>query len=266
MNRLFISLSILVSVMGGCSADKPTPPRPADLVIIGVEPDRAPFVLRDSVSGSVTGFDVELFSTICQACRWRFEFRSLPNDSLQDALLNGEIDIAVGELSPAADSGPIKRSDPYYLTGLVMVVATAQPMPENGASWNGRMVAVPRDVPGNALAFTLKDAQVRAYGSPDSAAAEVEAGRVAALVADYAVARRVVVGRPGLQIIPGWLTTVYYTAAMRAADTARISRFNNALASLLGGYTYEQMHQKWFGYPLLNVAVPDSVSARWKIN
>ena len=264
MNRLFVTSLLATAILIGCSADRKAPSRPADLVVIGVDPDRTPFVLRDSASGSVTGFDVELFSTISQACRWRCEFRATSRDSLQEALLSGEIDIAVGESTPVENGDQITYSDPYYLTGLVMVAASAQPMPENGASWNGRMVAVPRDVPGNALAFALKDAQFRAYGNPDSAGAEVEAGGVAALVADYAAARRIVAGRPSLQILPGWLTSVYYTAAMRADDSARLFRVNDALASLLGGYTYEQLHQKWFGYPLLNVAVPDSVSARWK--
>ena len=157
----------------------------------------------------------------------------------------------------------IAQSDPYYLTGLVMIATSAQPLPGGEASWQGKLVVVPRQVPGNALAFALKDAQVRAYDKPDDIVVELESGRIAAMVADYTTARKLVGDHPGLHLVPGMLTTTYYTAAMRATDSLHLTRFNNALAALLGGYTYEQLHMKWFGYPLLNVAVPDSVSSRW---
>ncbi len=264
MKKYLLTSVVLAAILVSCSAQQTAPPRPADFVVVGLNPDQPPFAYRDS-SGPCVGFDVELLSMICQANRWQCEFRPMAFDSLRDALVRGDIDIAVGEISTSnGDSTQIARSDPYYLTGLVMIVASAQPMPVGEASWQGKLVAVPQDVPGNALAFTLKDAQFRSYDHADNTVAELESGGIAALVADYTTARRIVVDHAGLHIVPGMLTTTYYTVAMRTVDTLHMNRFNNTLAALLGGYTYEQLHMKWFGYPLLNVAVPDSVSARWE--
>ncbi|MEW5794891.1 MAG: transporter substrate-binding domain-containing protein [Candidatus Zixiibacteriota bacterium] len=67
----------------------------------------------------------------------------------------------------------------------------------------------------------------------------------------------------GRRIVDTVLSPEYYCLAMRSSDTHRLARLNDALAALMGGYVYERLHVKWFGYPPLNVAAPDSVTASW---
>ena len=128
MNRMVLTLFIAV-VLAGCSEEPKVSSRPADLVVIGLDPNQPPFALLDSTGTSCVGFDVDLLSVICQSNRWRCEFRSMPIDSLNEALIRGDIDIAVGESSVAVEGDQIAQSDPYYLTGLVMVATSAQPLP-----------------------------------------------------------------------------------------------------------------------------------------
>jgi glutamine transport system substrate-binding protein len=264
MNRLFITSLVLTAVLMGCDRHSSSS-RPSDIVIIGVDPNHPPFAFVDSASGGVIGFDVDLFATICQANRWQYEFRAIAGDSLDEALKRGDIDVAVAEpLETAVDDGLIVCSDPYYLTGLVLVVSSGKTYPTWAESWQGLTVATPADLPAGALSERLKGATVQTYTAPETLLSELANDRLAALVVDFTRARRMIVDRPELQIVPGLLTTTYYSVAMRAGDSLRVDRFNDALASLLGGYTYERLHQKWFGYPLLNVAVPDSVSACWE--
>jgi hypothetical protein len=59
------------------------------------------------------------------------------------------------------------------------------------------------------------------------------------------------------------LSTEYYGIAMRTSDTLRLRLLNDVLAMLCGGYGYEELHMKWFGHPLLDLAVPDSVADQW---
>jgi ABC-type amino acid transport substrate-binding protein len=264
MTRILLISLLLATVLVGCGEQQTRSPRPSDVVVIGIDPSHPPFAVLDSVSGVLDGFDVELLSSVCTANRWRCEFRPIAVDSLREALMRSDIDIAVGELSNVSEEeGRIIRSEPYYLTGLVLLVPSGQPLPADSGRWAGQSVAVSKDIPVGPLQSILTGAKIQTYVDPGQAVSELKAGRLEAMVTDYTSARKIVETHPELQIVPGMLTTAYYTAAMRADDTQRMTRFNDALASLLGGYTYEQVHMKWFGYPLLNVAVPDSVAARW---
>jgi ABC-type amino acid transport substrate-binding protein len=264
MTRILLTSFFLATVLAGCSKQQTRSPRPSDVVVIGIDPSHPPFAVLDSVSGALDGFDVELLSTVCTANRWRCEFRPIARENLREALMRSDIDIAVGEFPDVSEEeGHIIRSDPYYLTGVVLIVPSGQPLTADSGQWAGQTVAVSMDIPVGSLQSILTGAKMQTFADPEEAVSELKAGRLAALVTDYTTARKTVETHPDLQIVPGMLTTAYYTAAMRADDTQRMTRFNDALASLLGGYTYEQVHMKWFGYPLLNVAVPDSVAARW---
>jgi ABC-type amino acid transport substrate-binding protein len=95
------------------------------------------------------------------------------------------------------------------------------------------------------------------------ALSELADGTLAALIADYPFARVLLATRTDLRMCSASLGYEYYVFTMRSADSLRLRSMNDALAGLLGGYTYEQLHQEWFGYPPLNVAVPDSVSVKW---
>ena len=89
-------------------------------------------------------------------------------------------------------------------------------------------------------------------------------GQLDAVLNDYPATRYAMNGISGTRFLSGMLSTEYYGIAMRTSDTLRLQLLNDALAGLCGGYSYEQLHMRWFGYPLLNLAVPDSVAEQWQ--
>ena len=50
----------------------------------------------------------------------------------------------------------------------------------------------------------------------------------------------------------------YYGIAVRREDTSHLHAINEALAKLIGQGKFEELHLKWFGYPLLDVPAVDS--------
>ena len=80
---------------------------------------------------------------------------------------------------------------------------------------------------------------------------------------DLAVSRALLEDYPTLRTVPHTVNSEYYGIAMRPDDSVRLGLLNDALAGIMGGYTYERLHEHWFGYPPMDIAAPDSVKARW---
>jgi len=261
--RLTAILLSLMLLIPGCASDE-RPTRPPDLLLAGIDPNYPPFEVLDSASGTVSGFDIELLSMITRANRWRCEDTTLPYEDLLPALRRGDIDIVASALSIPSDSqADLAFSDPYYLVNRVLVLRAAD-----------SLISCLEDLPSGVLGviagtdvsgFERRVGSTKAFPRKDisKGLAELAGGSLAAMVVDYTLARALLGARTDLRICSASLGHEYYVFAMRSADSLRLRDLNDALAGLLGGYSYEQLHQEWFGYPPLNVAVPDSVSARW---
>jgi len=261
--RLGVTLFVLMPLVLSCTSGE-KPPRPPDLLLVGTDPCYPPFVGYDSVSDAATGFDIELISLISQANRWRFEDTLVSFEELLNTLKRGDIDVVASALPQPSDSQPdLAFSDPYYLVSRVLVLRTTDSMITCLDDLPAGLVGVVSGTNVNDFAKHVRNTTIYKRGEITRALSELAGGTISALVLDYPLARAMLTTRTELRICAAPLGYEYYVFAVRRADSLRLKRVNDALAALLGGYTYEQLHQKWFGYPPLNLAVPDSVSARW---
>jgi len=261
--RFVASILMIALFTLGCTSTR-KPPRPSDLVLVGADPNYPPFEVLDSASGTTAGFDVELVSLIAQANRWQHEDVSLPYEELLPALTRGDIDIVASAMPMALDAQPdVAFSDPYYLVSRVLVLRSGDSMITGLEDLPTGPLGVVSGT--NLSSFARQVRNTKTYLRKDVARAlsELADGTLAALIADYPLARALLKTRTDLRMCSASLGYEYYVFAMRSADSLRLRRINDALAALLGGYIYERLHQKWFGYPPLNVAVPDSVAAKW---
>jgi len=116
---------------------------------------------------------------------------------------------------------------------------------------------------GEELAKQIDGALVFPFDEIRSALAALADGDLEAVINDKPTTRALIGNDNSLRMLPGTLNSEYYGIAMRTGDTVRLKVLNDALAALLGGYTYERLHARWFGYPPMDIAVPDSVAAQW---
>jgi ABC-type amino acid transport substrate-binding protein len=264
MNRLLTSLFALAVLVMGCTSGPRQPDREPNFVLVGVDANHPPFEYLDSGTGDVVGFDLELIALICRANGWSHEVVPVRFHNLIDALNHGDIDIAVSAMTITPKRGALVAfSDPYYLAGQALVLPVEDSSSSALMDLRGRRAGVVVGTTGEELARSTDGLLVYPCDDVAHALSDLAAGNLDAVVADYPTVRAIIVGHPGLRIAQAYLNSEYYGIAMRPDDTIRLERLNDALASLLGGYAYEQLHLKWFGYPLLDVAVPDSVSAVW---
>ena len=261
--RLATSILIIAVFVLGCTSTQ-KPPRPLDLVLVGADPNYPPFEVFDSASGATDGFDIELISLVSQANRWRHENVSLPYEELLPALMRGDIDIVASAMPIVPEAPPdVAFSDPYYLVSRVLVLRTGDSMITGLEDLPTGPLGVIAGTNLSSIARQVRNTKTYLRKDVLRALSDLADGTLAALVVDYPLARALLSTRTDLRMCSASLGYEYYVFAMRRADSLRLRCINDALAALLGGYTYEQLHQKWFGYPPLNVAVPDSVSVHW---
>jgi ABC-type amino acid transport substrate-binding protein len=263
MLRFFTLILLMAALIPGCSSTQ-KPSRPFDLVVVGSDPNYPPFEAPDSVSGAITGFDIELISLIAQANRWRHESVSLPYEQLLPALMRGDIDIIASAMPMDPDAHrDVAFSDPYYLVSRVLVLRAADSMITGLEDLPTGSIGVVSGMNLSSISRRVRNTSIYLRSDVARALSELADGTLAALIADYPFARVLLATRTDLRMCSASLGYEYYVFTMRSADSLRLRSMNDALAGLLGGYTYEQLHQEWFGYPPLNVAVPDSVSVKW---
>ena len=261
--RFAVSVPVIAVIALSCSSNEKQS-RPPDRLLVGAAAEYPPFDVPDSASGQMSGFDVELVSLIAQTNRWQHEFVALPFEDLFTALRRADIDM-VASAVPVTREVPsdVAYSDPYYLVSRVLVLRSADSLITGLEDLpTGPVGAIAGTDLGN-YARDVRNFRLYARNEMALAFSDVADGSLAALIADYPVAREALKTRTSLKMCLAPLGYEYYVFAMRSADTLRLRSVNDALATLVGGYSYEQLHQKCFGYPPLNLAVPDSVAERW---
>jgi len=261
---LRVIIIVMVELLGGCTPQAERPQRAADFLLVGVAADYPPFESFDSARGEIRGFDIDLISIICEANRWSFEIVPTPFGDLLKELHIGNLDIAISALTVTPERETlISFSDPYYLTGQAMVLPLTDSLTSDINDLRGKKVGVVNGTTGSDLAHESDGVLVFSHNDIKVAFTELSRGNLEVVINDQAMSRAILKDYPTLRVAQYTLNSEYYGIAMRSDDSVRLGMLNDALAGIMGGYTYELLHERWFGYPPMDIAVPDSIKARW---
>ncbi len=248
----------------GCTQQSEHHRRPLNHVLIGVDPDYPPFEQHDPADSTVVGFDIDLIKMICDANGWQYDIIPTPFEDLLQEIKGGRIDIGISAISVTPERETLVAfSDPYYLSGQIVAVPVADSGIRHPADLRGQRVGVLRGTTGEALVKRYDGVLVYSYDEIEVALNDLVQGQLEAVLNDYPSTRHAMRQISGVRLLSEMLSTEYYGVAMRKSDTLRLGLLNDALAGLCGGYSYEQLHMRWFEYPLLDLAVPDSVADQW---
>lgn len=226
---------------------------------VGIDPDYPPFEYVEASSGQVVGFDVDLMQTVCAANGWSCRFRQTPFERLIVDLIEKKVDVVISAMTitPRREA-LVAFSDPYYLSGRCVVVRADDSSITEESDLRGRRVGVQVGSTGERLAKNTDGALVFSYTDMGEAFDALTEGQLDAIVDDCPYVRYRTAGRDDFRLALVGLDAEYYGIAVRLEDTTRLTAINDALAELIGRGTFEDLHMKWFGYPLLDVPAVDS--------
>jgi polar amino acid transport system substrate-binding protein len=204
-----------------------------------------PYVFEDpDQPGRLVGFEVELADAIAREMGVRAQFVQQDWSNLLPSLERGSFDIVLNglEVTPArADAVLFTR--PYFIFSSQLVARGNDPSVSGLASLRGRRVGTLA----SSFSYDLlreSGAEIVSYEGVDEPYADLEEGRIDAVLLDDIIAGRYGLVRPTLRLVEE-VADGYYAVAVRRGDDDLRDAVDDALASLARSGELREILRRW---------------------
>lgn len=237
-------LMTLVLSLAACSAE-------SDKVLIGVDDTYPPMEFRND-SNELVGFDIDFANALAREMGVEIEFVPTAWDGIFSALKSERYDMIISSVSITPDRlEEFEFSKPYLANGQVIVVNEAAEMVTAVAELEGKNVGVQLGTTADDAAKKQLEAttfELRQYDDIVQTFVDMKAGRLDAVVVDYAVAIDFLANNPGeYKITPTQLTNEPIGVCMKKGNTELKEKVDAALAALQENGTLVPISQEWLG-------------------
>lgn len=222
-----------------------------DRLVMGTSADFPPFESVDPATGDIIGFDIDLAREIASADGRDLEIRDLPFDGLIVALKSGSVDIVLAGMTITPQRAQeVDFSDPYFGGNQAVVVKQDRTDITQWSDLNRSIrIGVQSDTTGDIWASNLSNvngAEIVRFPRFTTAMADLEQGRLDAVIIDSAPARSYTASHPSLKVSFEIPTKEKFGIAVRKGDSAMLDHVNTVLRSLRESGKYDEIYKKWF--------------------
>lgn len=239
------------AIFAGCGQESADKSSGEKVLHIGTNADFAPFEFQDEKGGTeYQGFDMDLIRAVAKEMGYKADIQNLNFDGLIPAMESGNIDlIAAGMSINDERKQQVDFSDPYYTSGLTIIVKKDNNDIKGFKDLEGKKIAVQIGTTGMTEAQKIKGADVKALNSSADTFLELEAGHVDAVINDRPVNDYFMVQSKSqdLKRLDDSLTSEEYGFAMKKGNTELAQKVNAALKTLKENGEYDKIYEKWFG-------------------
>ncbi|MFF8383373.1 glutamate ABC transporter substrate-binding protein [Streptomyces kanasensis] len=242
-------------------------------LVVGVDQNSYRWGYRDSVKGTLEGFDIDLARAVAADLLGSPDaivFRTVPTDQRIAALVSGKVDLVVRTMTiNCARIRQVAFSTAYFETGQQVLAPKDSPITGYDASLAGRRVctaegstaydaldraplgAVYRD----AYDGTARDADRLTVPNQLDCLVRLQTGEVDAVVTDSALAAGQAAQDPAVELKGEPFTTEYYGVAARLGADDLVRRVNQVLVAYRAG-PWTKAYEKWLEADLPGIAGP----------
>ncbi|UUS31078.1 MULTISPECIES: glutamate ABC transporter substrate-binding protein [Streptomyces] len=242
-------------------------------LVVGVDQNSYRWGYRDSVKGTLEGFDIDLARAIAADLLGSPDaivFRTVPTDQRIAALVSGKVDLVVRTMTiNCARIRQVAFSTAYFETGQQVLAPKDSPITGYDASLAGRRVctaegstayealdraplgAVYRD----AYDGTARDADRLTVPNQLDCLVRLQTGEVDAVVTDSALAAGQAAQDPAVELKGEPFTTEYYGVAARLGADDLVRRVNQVLVAYRAG-PWTKAYEKWLEADLPGITGP----------
>ncbi len=217
-------------------------------LVIATDTAFVPFEFKQG--NTYTGFDVELWAAIAKELNLNYRLQPMDFNGIIPGLQTRNIDAALAGITIRDDRKQvIDFSDPYYESGLTILVSEKNTDIKSAKDLAGKSVAVKT---GTATVDFMKtqvpDAKLKLFPNIDNAYLELATGRVDAAVHDtpnvlyYANTA----GKGRVKAVANVKSGDFYGIAFPKGSEL-VPQVNKALATLKSNGQYDAIYVKWFG-------------------
>ena len=251
-NLLLTALLAASTIITGCGGDNANNSTTSDAnkLRVGSTIDFAPFEFQDETQKEYQGFDMDLIRAIGKEMGKEVEINNIGFDGLIPALEAKNVDVIISGMTITEErKGKVAFSDPYYQSGLTIVVTDSNEDIKTFKDLEGKKIAVQIGTTSATEAKKIANAEVREFNTPADCFMELKTGGADAVindrpVNDYAIQKEAITG---LKTLPEILTAEDYGIAI-AKDNAEMQKsINDSLKKLKENGEYDKIFTKWFG-------------------
>lgn len=252
---LIMSMLMAVMMVAGCgggdkkAADNKLAQAPK-VLRVGTEPTFAPFEFQKEGSKDFDGFDMDLIRAIGKQLNMKVEIQNMGFDALIPALNAGNIDVAASGMSITPDrQKAVDMSDPYYVSGLVVVVNKDNSAVKSVNDLNNKSIAVQIGTTGADRAAKVPGAKVKNFNTNSEVFLELKNKGVDAVIIDKPVAEYYLVqggGKESAKIVGDSMEAESYGLSLKK-NSPLTKEINKAMLDLKKNGEYDKIYEKWFG-------------------
>jgi len=241
-----ISLVTVLIFVTGCGSEKKA--EGPKTLKVGTEVTFPPFEFREQGSREITGFDMDLIRAVGKKLGMRIEILDMDFEALIPAVKRGNLNLVIAGVSITPDRQKIvDMSEPYYTSGLCLVVNKGNTAVQKPEDLKGRAVAVQAGTTGEEKAKRLAGAKVLGFKTNEEAFQALREKKVEAIIIDKPVARYYLKKHHPDAVISGdTFEKESYGIVMRRHGELT-PKINKALAELKESGEYDKIYEKWFG-------------------
>ena len=222
----------------------------AKVLKVGSSIDFAPFEFQDEGQKEYQGFDMDLIRAIGKEMGYDVEIQNLGFDGLIPALQGKNLDAIISGMSINDERKQnVLFSDPYYQSGLTMVVRDNETAIKSFQDLKGKKVAVQIGTTSADEVKKIDGVEIKELNTPADCFMELKAGGVDAVVNDRPVNDYYITknNAQGVKALEEKLTAEDYGIAIGKDNKELQQKVNDALKKLKENGEYDKIFAKWFG-------------------
>ena len=250
MAGLFAAASLALAGCGG-SPNASSGSGSGDKVLrVGTNADFAPFEFQDEGGKEYQGFDMDLIRAVAKEMGYTADIQNLNFDGLIPAIGSKNIDVAVSGMTINDErKEKVLFSDPYYKSGLTIVVKKDNTAINKFKDLEGKKVAVQIGTTSAEEVKKIPNVEVKEFNSSADTFMELKAGGVDAVVNDRPVNDYYILksGEKDVRTLDELLTSEDYGIDKDKKNTELQKKINDALKKLKDNGEYDKIYAKWFG-------------------
>ena len=251
---LLMAMVMMVMMVAGCGGgDKKPADKAAEatkVLRVGTEPTFAPNEFQKEGSKDFDGFDMDLIRAIGKQLNMKVEIQNMGFDALIPAINAGNIDAAIAGMSITPDrQKAVDMSDPYYTSGLVVVVNKDNEAVKSVKDLDNKGIAAQIGTTGAERAAKVPGAKVKNFNTNSEVFLELKNKGVDAVIIDKPVAEYYLAqggGKETAKIVGETMEAESYGISLKK-NSPLTAKINKALLDLKKNGEYDKLYEKWFG-------------------
>ena len=221
-----------------------------DKIVFGVKNDTRLFGLKNTSTGKVEGFDIDIAKALAKEILGdenKIELVEVTSKTRVPLLQNGKIDAVVATMTITEErKKEVDFTDVYFNAGQSLLVKKGSKIKSiDDLKAGTKVIAVKGSTSAVNIAEKAPDTEVLQFENYAEAFTALKSGQGDALTTDDAILYGMADEDPSYELVGGQFTEEPYGIAVKKGNKELVDELNKALKTIKDNGTYDEIKNKW---------------------